>query len=589
MNFKSCFALCTLLLISACSEPLILNPDAVLPDGSRYSGGIVDGRFSGQGKLVYSGGGYYQGSFVDGVFHGNGVLVFASGDRWEGNFTEGQATGEFTIISSDTETRYVGGLQNGYMHGKGELTTQEYVYKGDFVLGDFEGHGVYTHSNGDAYTGEFEANLYHGHGSVSYENGSSYTGEFKAGNYHGDGEFKQGDMFYRGTFVDGVLTGQAELSMYDGSMYTGEVEAWQPQGEGVLTTADNNRLEGRFEAGLLVGEGHWYGADGSAYVGEFDYNQFDGTGTYTAANGDVYQGEFSFGDYHGQGTLTLATRNAEQAKVQRGKWSRGKLVYDEDSGMRQHAQAELALIHHQRLLTEALSKLPNSEPGSAKAYFLGIAGDGSQSVFRREIEFVYQQLDRRYAIADRSVLLVNHHDTAELWPLATRQSISQALDALGRTMNAERDVLFLYMTSHGSKEHDFYLNHDSIKLPDISPTELKEMLDQAGIQWRVLMVSACYSGGFVPVLQNEKTMLITAADSQSKSFGCSEDSEMTYFGRALFQEVLAQDTSLSLVDAYPKAVQLIAEWEKSEDRDASNPQLSAPEKIVSKLRELETH
>mgnify|MGYP006251945797 FL=1 len=114
------------------------------------------------------------------------------------------------------------------------------------------------------------------------------------------------------------------------------------------------------------------------------------------------------------------------------------------------------------------------------------------------------------------------------------------------------------------------------------------MLDQAGIQWRVLMVSACYSGGFVPVLQNEKTMLITAADSQSKSFGCSEDSEMTYFGRALFQEVLAQDTSLSLVDAYPKAVQLIAEWEKSEDRDASNPQLSAPEKIVNKLRELET-
>ena len=587
MKFKFFCAVCAVLLISACSEPLIISPDAILPDGSRYSGDLVDGRFSGQGKLVFLSGGYYEGSFVDGVFHGPGLMVFVNGDRWEGNFNEGQATGEFTVTRDDAATRYVGSLKNGYLHGRGKLTTAEYVYNGDFVLGNFEGQGVYTQNSGDSYTGGFKANLYHGDGSISYANGSSYTGEFQAGNYHGDGEFKQGEMFYRGTFVDGVLTGQGAVSMYDGSVYTGEVEAWQPHGEGVLVTEDKNRLEGRFETGLLVGEGRWFGADGSTYVGEFDYNQFDGTGIYTAANGDVYEGEFSFGDYHGQGSLTLAEPEAGQTKIQRGKWSRGKLVHDADSGLRQHMQAELALVHHQQLLSEALNRMPAPEPGSAKAYFLGIAGDGSQSVFRREIEFVHQQLDQRYELADRSILLVNHHDTAAVWPLATRLSISQALSTLGQMMNVERDVLFLYMTSHGSKEHDFYLNHDSIKLPDISPTELKAMLDQAGIRWRVLMVSSCYSGGFVPVLQNETTMLITAADSESKSFGCSEDSELTYFGRALFQEVLAKDVSLPLVDAYPKAANLIAEWEREEERDPSNPQLSAPEKIVSKLRELE--
>ena len=44
---------------------------------------------------------------------------------------------------------------------------------------------------------------------------------------------------------------------------------------------------------------------------------------------------------------------------------------------------------------------------------------------------------------------------------------------------------------------------------DIAPETLRHALDEAGIQRRVVVVSACYSGGFVPALQDEHTLVIT--------------------------------------------------------------------------------
>lgn len=183
-------------------------------------------------------------------------------------------------------------------------------------------------------------------------------------------------------------------------------------------------------------------------------------------------------------------------------------------------------------------------------------------------------------------MLVNHHDTAELYPMATSRSIASAISAIGQKMEINDDVLFMYLTSHGAASHDFYLNHDSIRLPAISPKELKMMLDTSKVKWRVIMVSACYSGGFIAELEDEHTLVMTAADEKSQSFGCSEESEMTYFGKAFFREIFSNNDGIDLVSAFSQAKDIILEWEKNQELDASNPMISAPQAIVKKMAEL---
>ena len=65
------------------------------------------------------------------------------------------------------------------------------------------------------------------------------------------------------------------------------------------------------------------------------------------------------------------------------------------------------------------------------------------------------------------------------------------------------------------------------------------ILDESHIRWRVIIVSACYSGIFIPVLKNDSTLIMTAADSRHSSFGCDDTRDLTYFGEALLQRCAA--------------------------------------------------
>ena len=52
-------------------------------------------------------------------------------------------------------------------------------------------------------------------------------------------------------------------------------------------------------------------------------------------------------------------------------------------------------------------------------------------------------------------------------------------------------------------------------LDPIDPPALKSALDEAGIRWKIVVVSACYSGGFVEPLKDELTMVITASSADA--------------------------------------------------------------------------
>lgn len=241
---------------------------------------------------------------------------------------------------------------------------------------------------------------------------------------------------------------------------------------------------------------------------------------------------------------------------------------------------EHALYRQNQFLTRELSALQPGDPEAIELYFLGIAGDGSQEVFRREVEAIQAQFDRDFTTADRSLLLVNSRTTTTHLPLATGTSIETALKGLAAVMNPDQDILFLYLTSHGSEQHDLVLHHDGFALPDLSATRLAELLQALPLKWKVIVISACYSGGFIEPLKDEHTLIMTAARADRQSFGCSDTAAMTYFGRAYFQEALPVSNSFS--DAFARARQHIRAWEADFEQQ-SLPQIHAPAAIRAQL------
>jgi len=214
-------------------------------------------------------------------------------------------------------------------------------------------------------------------------------------------------------------------------------------------------------------------------------------------------------------------------------------------------------------------------------YSLGFAGDGTERVFRNEVEYFAQLMATRFDARGRTMSLVNSPERSEQVPLATLDNLREALKRIGARMDPDEDVLVLFLTSHGSREHELVVDRPPLDLAWIRPYELRKALDQAGIRWRVVIVSSCYSGGFVPDLLDPRTLVVTAARTDRTSFGCGSESKITYFGDAFLANALNESTDFER--AYYRAQGLIREWETQDHGTPSEPQISVGSRIGAKL------
>ena len=246
--------------------------------------------------------------------------------------------------------------------------------------------------------------------------------------------------------------------------------------------------------------------------------------------------------------------------------------------------AEDAFYAQNQVLNKSLEAVQYGEFAQSHWYFLGVAGAGYQDVFKSEVERIKEQFDTRFGTFGRSLVLINNPTTRTKIPIASRTSMDLALRRIGQQMNRESDVLFLYMTSHGLP-NQFEMENAPIDLNDVDPKWLKESLDKAGIRWRVIVISACYSGSFVPALQDDNTLIITASAADRASFGCSNEADYTYFGRAFFDQAMREQTSVSA--AFEQAKATVAQWESAQGFEASEPQWSIGKNMEFMLPQLE--
>jgi hypothetical protein len=233
-------------------------------------------------------------------------------------------------------------------------------------------------------------------------------------------------------------------------------------------------------------------------------------------------------------------------------------------------------------LDGALAALAPQRPDHIDLFAIGFAGDADEGAFRNEVEFLPQLIAQRFNNPDHTVRLINAAETADEVPLATVTNLERALHGVAERMDLEQDILMLYLVSHGSEDHLLYVNQPPLPLRQLSPQRLRVALDEAGIRWRVIVVSACYSGGFLEPLSDPHTLVITAARADRTSFGCGNSANATWFGQAFLIEALNQTTQFRR--AFLKAQGLVAEREAEENEEPSEPQWQAGEAISDYLR-----
>lgn len=228
------------------------------------------------------------------------------------------------------------------------------------------------------------------------------------------------------------------------------------------------------------------------------------------------------------------------------------------------------LREQQRRLDSALGQLQPHTPGTPDTYVVTIALD-SDPVFAREAREAGRVLAARYGAEGRTLTLAGPDGVRDDAPHGSITALVLALSHIGSLMDASEDVLVLYTTSHGADIGLAYHYGDS-GYGVLSPARLKAALEEAGIRRRVLILSACYSGVFVPALASPDTAILTAAASTRTSFGCAAENDWTFFGDALINRALRQPVSLD--EAARMAGRSVAEWETKARFLASLPQVS---------------
>jgi hypothetical protein len=214
-----------------------------------------------------------------------------------------------------------------------------------------------------------------------------------------------------------------------------------------------------------------------------------------------------------------------------------------------------------------------SRPGVREAYIVSFGLFGDQSVFESEARGAAEILSQRL-VGAQSVVRFN----TKRGGAATPRVLAAALKAAGQAMDPSEDVLVVALTSHGSPDG---LAVTAGRRRVLSPPMLKNILDASGATYRIVIVSACYSGVFARVLADPRTLVITAASADRPSFGCQDGATWTYFGDAFYNQALQRQVSLDA--AFAEAKRLVTERERREGFEPSNPQIAGGAEVLALL------
>jgi hypothetical protein len=203
--------------------------------------------------------------------------------------------------------------------------------------------------------------------------------------------------------------------------------------------------------------------------------------------------------------------------------------------------SEPVMAAQQTLLDDELSALADETPGVTDLYFVGFVGDGHDDAYRQDMLAARRAMEERWDMSERSVSLVSSPATLLDTPMATVTNLRETLKEVAAAINPDEDVVMLYFTGPAAADGSLDVAAPPLELLPLSPAVLRNLLDEAGIVWRIVVVSSCHSAAFVDALQSETTLVLVAAGDDAAG-GCAVVNGATRLGGALFGDAMQSDS-----------------------------------------------
>ena len=186
-------------------------------------------------------------------------------------------------------------------------------------------------------------------------------------------------------------------------------------------------------------------------------------------------------------------------------------------------------------------------------------------------------LDRQ-AVGFRVTPVLLSNGSRDRLPAPDRANVTAAVAEIARRAQPD-DVGLIYASTHGAPGA-LARQTAGRQLEPVTPAEIESWLAPLGERNTVVILSACFSGSFIPALRAPHRIVIAAARRDRTSFGCRAGAEHTVFGQAFLTALATPGQSLHAV--VDRTKDEIAEAERRMGiRLPSEPQVSVGGAVVA--------
>jgi hypothetical protein len=161
---------------------------------------------------------------------------------------------------------------------------------------------------------------------------------------------------------------------------------------------------------------------------------------------------------------------------------------------------------------------------------------------------------------------------------AEETTVSHIANGLWDVSNRAPGGCLIYFTSHGAYNSGIVVG-DGVLGPD---NWAKIVNNACGSKPAVIVMSACFSGQFIPSLASDNRMVFAAARPDRTSFGCGESDHYTFFDGCFLQAMPQSSDFPGLAD---KVKDCVSRQEQALGVDyASEPQLAIGQQVMPLLK-----